>query len=143
MISTAPAGGHSGITKWKELQPMTLALLSLNGSGQIPAGATYVAGESYDGGKYSGFWKDGQPCGPGRRVGSYNTIDEGQFENGKLNGYARYIWNDGYYEIGHWKNGEVHGLSTSYKDGSVKEEYSGTFENGKRVKDLDGNPVSD
>jgi hypothetical protein len=52
------------------------------------------------------------PHGIGRMcfVGIHGSfIQEGYFKNGLLNGYCRWIWQDGLMYIGHCKNSKFHG----------------------------------
>ena len=73
--------------------------------------------------------------GIARRVfhtGKYNSqIQEGQFVNGKLDGYGRTCYEDGDCYIGYFKKGERHGAGKYVK--SNGEELVGTFQNGRMV----------
>ena len=60
-----------------------------------------------------------------------NIKYDGEFINGKCEGTGKYVWEDGEYYLGQWKNGLKHGKGILYyKDGSIK--YDGGFINDKR-----------
>ena len=62
-----------------------------------------------------------------------NIKYEGDFINDKYEGNGKYIYENGEYYIGEFKNGLKHGKGIEYyKNGNIK--YDGYFINGKRVK---------
>ena len=68
-------------------------------------------------------------------------IDEGQFQNGILNGFGKRVFADGQYSIGWFEDYSLHGYGKFVdRDGTVEEGLfeSGTFvENKKRIKRYD------
>jgi len=54
---------------------------------------------------------------------------EGDYINGKGEGYGKYIWENGDYYIGQWKNGLFNGKGTYYNS-NKKIKYEGDFING-------------
>ena len=59
-----------------------------------------------------------------------NILYIGDFINNKIEGIGKFIWEDGNYYIGEWKNNMKHGRGTIYyKNGTIK--YEGDFINGK------------
>ena len=64
-------------------------------------------------------------------VENIDEQNEGKFINGKLEGNGKYIWENGQYYIGQWKNGKKHGKGIIYyKDGTIM--YEGDFINDKK-----------
>ena len=64
-------------------------------------------------------------------VENIDEQNEGKFINGKLEGNGKYIWENGQYYIGQWKNGKKHGKGIIYyKDGTIM--YEGDFVNDKK-----------
>ena len=59
-----------------------------------------------------------------------NIMYEGDFVNDNYEGNGKYIWKDGEYYIGQWKNGLSHGKGTvCYSNG---DKYEGDWVNDKR-----------
>ena len=59
--------------------------------------------------------------GFGRAIEQNNEVlIEGQFLNDKMHGYIRLIWQDGYYEIGNYKDGKSNGVFIAYKIDGTK-----------------------
>ena len=59
-----------------------------------------------------------------------NILYIGDFINNKIEGIGKFIWEDGNYYIGEWKNNMKHGKGAIYyKNGTIK--YEGDFINGK------------
>lgn len=64
--------------------------------------------------------------GFGRKIeADSGVIYEGQFTHDTLNGFGRVIWSDGYYCIGFWKQGLLHGYAQRIIGGTSDE---GQFE---------------
>ena len=62
-----------------------------------------------------------------------NIKFEGDFINGKFEGNGKYIWENGEYYIGQWKNGLFHGKGIEYySNGNIKNE--GNWINDKFVE---------
>lgn len=68
-----------------------------------------------------------QPHGKGNIVWAEGDSYEGEFKDGRLNGFGTMRWTDGTYQTGEWKNGEANGVSEWLEDGEV---LRGKFENG-------------
>lgn len=80
-------------------------------------------------GEYIGEEKDGKAHGYGRSIGI--DIYEGDFVNGKIEGYGNYIWQQPEYKgdvyEGNFKEGHMHGQGTIYfANGEI---YSGEWKN--------------
>ena len=93
----------------------------------------YINGKYiYDDGKYYiGEFKNYLPDGKGIKYNKNGIIlYEGNFINGKFEGYGKYIREDGIKYIGQWKNGLSYGKGTMYySNGYVK--YKGDWVNNK------------
>ena len=60
-----------------------------------------------------------------------NIKYDGEYVNDKAEGKGQYIWEDGKYYIGQWKNGLFHGKGIEYySNGKIK--YEGDYINDKR-----------
>ena len=71
-----------------------------------------------------GFHKVGSDTKHGicRRVVKDSSIFECMFISGKRNGFGRYIWSDGAYYIGVFKDGLIHGQGQRvFPDGKIEE----------------------
>jgi len=84
-----------------------------------------------DGQYYLGEYKNNIPNGKGIKYNKNGIkLYEGDFINGKFEGYGTYIRDDGLKYIGQWKNGLSHGKGTMYyPDGNIK--YEGDWANNK------------
>ena len=84
-----------------------------------------------DGQYYLGEYRNNIPNGKGIKYNKNGIkLYEGDFINGKFEGYGKYIWEDGLNYIGQWKNGLSHGKGTMYyPDGNIK--YEGDWVNNK------------
>jgi len=84
-----------------------------------------------DGQYYVGEYKNNIPNGKGIKYNKNGIkLYEGDFINGKFEGYGKYIWEDGLKYIGQWKNGLSHGKGTMYyPEGNIK--YEGDWVNNK------------
>jgi len=84
----------------------------------------YINGKYiYDDGKYYiGDIKNNIPNGKGiKYLKNGNILYEGDFINGKFEGYGKFICESGAYYIGQWKNGLSHGKGTMYySNGNIK-----------------------
>ena len=80
---------------------------------------------------YVGEYKNNIPNGKGVKYNKKGIIIyEGNFINGKFEGYGKYISEDGFKYIGQWKNGLFHGKGTKYyPDGNIR--YEGDWINNK------------
>ena len=80
--------------------------------------------------------KDGKKSGIGRSMWKKNSkcdghIFEGQFANGKRNGYGRYIFQNGNYYIGQFNNDNYEGIGKFVKQNGEVEE--GRYMNDKFI----------
>ena len=83
----------------------------------------YIMGRQ---GIYSGTLNEkGQPDGFGRFISKdrlyYGSIFECQFKEGEVDGFARLIWNDGSYRIGHFRDNNWVCYEAFTKDDNVYE----------------------
>ena len=124
------------LAKWRELGPINL--LEIQRSNGINLEQQLNFGEKqFDTQIYNGQLDcNNKTEGIGRCLWKKNhsgdgKIYEGQYKNGKLCGYGRYIWPSGNYYIGMWKNGQMHGKGKFvFSNGQVED---GMHENNKFV----------
>ena len=62
-----------------------------------------------------------------------NRIIEGRFNQGKLDGFGRIISDDGYHQVGFFKNGHPYGKLQSYRGGHLLEQGIWTYTDNKSV----------
>lgn len=88
-------------------------------------------------GKYTGYCTDGKANGKGKSVGTDQY--EGEFKNGYPDGKGMYIWKDGHYFIGYFKEGKKEGKGDMYYESITgmdsvitgfwqKDKYTGEYE---------------
>jgi hypothetical protein len=83
----------------------------------------------FDGSKYAGEFKDGQPNGSGTLTDPSGNKYVGEFVNGHSNGHGTATWLDGGTYVGQFKDDLPFGLGTLMRpDGRV---YTGQFRDGK------------
>ena len=81
---------------------------------------------------YIGFWKNDQIY--------YGMIEKeegiyiGEFNNNKIHGYGKFIYNEGYIFLGEFKEGMKHGYGIVLKDNEII--ISGIWENNKLIKKI-------
>jgi hypothetical protein len=89
---------------WKQLGPLNLFALNLQSPIEFYDQHKFVFEKEIGTAYYSGQQIAYKQDGIGREVfyKDDNEIQEGQFEDGKLNGYARVIFEDGDYYEGYY-----------------------------------------
>lgn len=94
-----------------------------------PSRPGFGAGQSADGIKIDGIWKNRLQNGPGSTTHPNGNKFVGEFRDGKYNGQGTYTWANSDSLVGIWKENSITGTK-SWKDGR---KYTGEF-------DLNGNP---
>jgi S1-C subfamily serine protease len=95
----------------------------------------------WDGSKYVGGGKDGEPHGQGTYTQMDGTIYVGLFKNGLRHGYGTYTWSDGSEYIGEWLANEENGPGIfTQADGEV---FDGLWENGEFLYSEEIYPTED
>ena len=95
----------------------------------------------WDGSKYVGGGKDGEPHGQGTYTKMDGTIYVGLFKNGLRHGYGTYTWSDGSEYIGEWLDNEENGPGIfTQADGEV---FDGLWENGEFLYSEEIYPTED
>lgn len=96
---------------------------------------TYEYDRFYGERVYIGYWENGLPCGQGEKksiINDFITIENGEWKEGSLNGYAEYTSFTGNEILisfkGNYINGMKHGKGVYIKNhNSIKHEYNGEY----------------
>ena len=79
---------------------------------------------------YKGHWKDDLPHGDGHEIfGAGNSHYEGEFVQGRKEGFGVYYWNKREFYSGVFKNNKMEGNGEYY---SKEFTYKGSFKDGKK-----------